>query len=217
MVECGVLLFGMFTLKSGRESPYFLNTGNYKECTQLIKLGEFYADCIVENSLKFDTLMGPSYKGIPLVVSTGISLYTKHGIATDYCFDRKTEKKHGEGGCFVGNQLSDGEHIVIVEDVITSGMSLREEIIPKLKSTSNVSIEALIISVDRMEKSFNSKMTAREQIEVDYGIKTCSLVDIFDIINAIENNVIDGKNISLKYINTLRSTGRNKNIIILIY
>jgi len=193
MVECGVLSFGRFTLRSGRESPYFLNTGNYKKCVQLIKLGEFYSDCIIENSLEFDTLMGPSYKGVPLAISTGISLYTKHGIAVDYCFDRKTKKKHGEGGYFVGNQLSNDERIVIIEDVITSGLSLREEIIPKLKMDSDVSIIALIISVDRMEKSINSELTARQQIEIDYGIKTYTLVNIFDIINAIENSIIEGK------------------------
>ena len=125
MVDNGVLKFGEFTLKSGRKAPYFINTGNYKSGAQLGKLGEYYAQCIVDNGIKADTLVGPAYKGIPLAVTTAVSLYGKHGIDMDYCFDRKEVKDHGEGGLFVGKQLKDGERVIIIEDVMTSGKALR--------------------------------------------------------------------------------------------
>ena len=146
MVENGVLKFGEFTLKSGRKAPYFINTGNYKSGAQLAKLGEYYARCIEENGLKAETLVGPAYKGIPLAVATAVSLAEKFGKDLNYCFDRKEVKDHGEGGLFVGKQLCDGEKVIIIEDVMTSGKALRETL-PKLNAAAKVEVAGMVISV----------------------------------------------------------------------
>ncbi|MBR2341567.1 MAG: orotate phosphoribosyltransferase [Clostridia bacterium] len=192
MVENNVLRFGEFTLKSGRKAPYFINTGNYKTGKQLAKLGEYYAQCIVENGLQPETLVGPAYKGIPLSVTTAIALFNDHGKEVNYCFDRKEVKDHGEGGLFVGQQLSDGEKVVIIEDVMTSGKALRE-ILPKLEAAAKVEVVGMIISVDRMEKALNSDLSAVKEAKKQFGIDVYSVVTMTDIISAIENGVIDGK------------------------
>ena len=192
MVENGVLKFGEFTLKSGRKAPYFINTGNYKSGSQLLKLGEYYAACIAENGIKADALVGPAYKGIPLAVAAATALYANHGVDLDYCFDRKEVKDHGEGGLFVGKQLSDGERVIIVEDVMTSGKALRE-ILPKLKASANVEIAGMVISVDRMERGLESSLSAVQEVYKEFGVKVYSIVTIADIIEAIEQGVIEGK------------------------
>ena len=192
MVENGVLRFGEFTLKSGRKAPYFINTGNYKTGKQLAKLGEYYAACIVENGLNAETLVGPAYKGIPLSVTTAIALFNKYEKELNYCFDRKEVKDHGEGGLFVGQQLKDGEKVIIIEDVMTSGKALRE-ILPKLQAAANVEVVGMIISVDRMEKALNSDLSAVKEAKKEFGIDVYSVVTMTDIISAIENGVIDGK------------------------
>ena len=192
MVDCGVLTFGDFTLKSGRKAPYFVNTGNYKTGAQLAKLGEFYAECIKENNIDVETLFGPAYKGIPLAVSAAVALYNKYGIEVSYCFDRKEVKDHGEGGMFVGKKLGDAEKVVIIEDVMTSGKALRE-VMPKLKETANVDVTGMVITVDRMEKALDSELSAVEQAYKDFGVKVYSIVNINDIIDAIKNGVVDGK------------------------
>lgn len=192
MVENGVLKFGEFTLKSGRKAPYFINTGNYKSGAQLSKLGEYYAQCIVDNKLKAETLVGPAYKGIPLSVAAAVALYTNHGVDMDYCFDRKEVKDHGEGGLFVGKQLKDGEKVIIIEDVMTSGKALRE-LLPKLKSAANVEIAGMVISVDRMERGLESKLSAVQEVYKEFGVKVYSIVTMADIITAIEDGTIDGK------------------------
>ena len=192
MVDCGVLTFGDFTLKSGRKAPYFVNTGNYKTGAQLAKLGEFYAECIKENNIDVETLFGPAYKGIPLAVSAAVALYNKYGIEVSYCFDRKEVKDHGEGGMFVGKKLGDAEKVVIIEDVMTSGKALRE-VMPKLKETANVDVTGMVITVDRMEKALDSDLSAVEQAYKDFGVKVYSIVNINDIIDAIRNGVVDGK------------------------
>lgn len=192
MVESGVLKFGQFTLKSGRLAPYFINTGNYKSGSQLSKLGEYYAACIAENGIEADTLVGPAYKGIPLAVTTAVSLWNNHNIDVNYCFDRKEAKDHGEGGLFVGRQLEDGERVLIIEDVITSGKALRE-ILPKLEQQAKVKVAGMVISVDRMEKGLNSELSAVQEVLRDFGIKVYSIVTMQDIIDAIESCIIDGK------------------------
>lgn len=192
MVDSGVLTFGDFTLKSGRKAPYFINCGNYKTGMQLSKLGKFYADCIVDNNLSPDTLFGPAYKGIPLAVSAVCALYEKYGLEVSYCFDRKEAKDHGEGGMFVGKKFQNNEKIVIIDDVMTSGKALRESM-PKLQSAGNVDVVGMVITVDRMEKSLNSQLSAVEQAYEDFGIKVYSIVNILDIITAIENNIVVGK------------------------
>ena len=191
MVENGVLRFGEFTLKSGRKAPYFINTGNYKSGAQLSKLGEYYAQCIEDNGIVADTLVGPAYKGIPLAVTTAVSLYTKFGKDLNYCFDRKEVKDHGEGGLFVGKQLTDGEKVILIEDVMTSGKALRE-ILPKIGQEAKVQIEAMLISVDRMEKGTGDKSAVQEAFE-EFGVKVYSIVTVRDIIEALEEGVVAGK------------------------
>ena len=192
MVDCGVLTFGDFTLKSGRKAPYFVNTGNYKTGEQLAKLGEFYAECIKQNNIDVQTLFGPAYKGIPLAVSAAVALYNKFGIKVSYCFDRKEVKDHGEGGMFVGKKLEDNEKVVIIEDVMTSGKALRE-VMPKLTESANVNVTGMVITVDRMEKALDSELSAVEQAYKDFGVKVYSIVNINDIIHAIRDGIVDGK------------------------
>lgn len=191
MVENGVLKFGEFTLKSGRKAPYFINTGNYKSGAQLAKLGEYYAQCIAENGLEAQTLVGPAYKGIPLAVTTAVALYNNYGIDMDYTFDRKEVKDHGEGGLFVGKQLSDGEKVIIIEDVMTSGKALRE-MLPKLAAAANVEVAGMVISVDRMERGLESNLSAVQEVYREFGVKVYSIVTMADIIEAIENGIIEG-------------------------
>lgn len=191
MVDSGVLTFGEFTLKSGRLSPYFMNSGNYKTGAQLARLGEFYAECIHDNGIKFDTLFGPAYKGIPLAVSTAVALYSKFGIDVNYCFDRKEAKDHGEGGCIVGKQLTDGEKVVIIEDVMTSGKALRE-VMPKLKDAANVDVAAMVIQVDRMEKGLNGDKSAVQEVSGEFGVNIYPIVTMNDIIDAIKDGVVPG-------------------------
>lgn len=210
MVDCGVLTFGDFTLKSGRKAPYFVNTGNYKTGAQLAKLGEFYAECIKENNIDVETLFGPAYKGIPLAVSAAVALYNKYGIEVSYCFDRKEVKDHGEGGMFVGKKLGDAEKVVIIEDVMTSGKALRE-VMPKLKETANVDVTGMVITVDRMEKALDSDLSAVEQAYKDFGVKVYSIVNINDIIDAIRNGVVDGKEYLDKMLEYRNTYGVNNN------
>lgn len=192
MVENGVLKFGEFTLKSGRKAPYFINTGNYKTGAQLARLGEYYAECIKNNGIVAETLVGPAYKGIPLAVTTAVSLYEKFGIDLNYCFDRKEVKDHGEGGLFVGKQLEDGERVILIEDVMTSGKALRE-MLPKLRQAANVQIAGMVISVDRMEKGLQSDLSAVQEVFKEFGVKVYSIVTMADIIEAIESGVIEGR------------------------
>ena len=192
LAECGVLKFGTFTLKSGRIAPYFINTGNYKTGAQLSRLGSYYAACYEENGLDAETLVGPAYKGIPLAVSTAIALYNDHGKEVNYCFDRKEVKDHGEGGLFVGKTLEDGERVVLIEDVMTSGKALRE-MLPKLEAAAKTEVVGMIISVDRMEKGLQSELSAVQEVYKEFGVKVYAIVNMEDIIKAIEDGVIEGK------------------------
>ena len=192
MVENGVLTFGEFTLKSGRKAPYFINTGNYKTGAQLARLGEYYAECIVDNGIDGETLVGPAYKGIPLAVTTAVALWNNHGKDLNYCFDRKEVKDHGEGGMFVGKQLKDGEKVILVEDVMTSGKALRE-MLPKLEAAAKVNVTGMVISVDRQEKALNSDLSAVQEAYKEFGIKVSSIVTMEDIISAIEEGIIEGR------------------------
>ena len=193
MVDSQVLKFGEFTLKSGRKSPFFMNAGAYVTGTQLRRLGEYYAKAIHDNfGDDFDVLFGPAYKGIPLAVTTAVSLANDYGVDMNYCFDRKEVKDHGEGGLFVGKQLVDGEKVILIEDVMTSGKALRE-MLPKLKAAANVEIAGMIISVDRMEKGLESQLSAVQEVYKEFGVKVYSIVTMSDIIEAIELGIIEGK------------------------
>lgn len=192
MVRSGVLTFGDFTTKSGRKTPYFVNTGNYKTGAQAAKLGEFYAKAIKEHiKEEIDVLFGPAYKGIPLAVATSMALATQHDTDVNYCFNRKEEKDHGEGGKMVGYKLKDGDNVIITEDVITSGASIRE-CLPQIMAAAKVNIIGEIISVDRMERGLENK-TAIQQIYDDYGFKVYPIVNVKEVIEVLHNHPVDGK------------------------
>ncbi len=190
MVNGGILRFGEFTLKSGRISPYFINTGNYKTGSQISRLGEFYAECIQDNGIKGDAIFGPAYKGIPLAIATGITLYNKFGMDINYCFDRKEVKDHGEGGMIIGYQFGENDTLIFVDDVITSGKALRESM-EKIKGICCAKVTDMVISVDRMEVGKGEK-SAVQEVEEEFGIKVHSVVTMDDIIAAIEKGVVPG-------------------------
>lgn len=192
MVRSGVLLFGDFTTKSGRKTPYFVNTGNYKTGAQAAKLGEYYARNIQEHvEGKIDALFGPAYKGIPLAVAAGICMNNLFDRDINYCFNRKEVKDHGEGGAMVGYKLQDGDRVLIVEDVITAGTAIRETL-PILKAAANIEIAGMVISVDRMEKGKGEK-TAIQEVYEEFGIVTYPIVTVREIIDILHNNPVDGK------------------------
>jgi len=192
MVRSGVLTFGDFTTKSGRKTPYFINTGNYKTGAQAAKLGDYYAACIQSNLPDgVDCLFGPAYKGIPLTVAAASSLYRNYGRDLPYCFNRKEVKDHGEGGSMVGYKPQDGDKVVIVEDVVTAGTAVRETI-QLFKSVAKVDLTALIVSVDRMERGTGEKTTINELRE-SYGIRVFPIVTVREIMDFLHNREIDGK------------------------
>ena len=192
MVRSGVLTFGDFVTKSGRNTPYFINTGNYKTGYQAAKLGEFYANCIHENlGNNVTALFGPAYKGIPLAVSASVALYNKFNQDVNYCFNRKEAKDHGEGGVLVGYKLQDHDKVCITEDVITAGTAVRETL-PILKAAADVEITGLIVSVDRMEKGQGDKSAIQEVYE-NFGIKAYPFVTVREIMGYLHNRPIDGK------------------------
>ncbi len=194
MVKSGVLMFGDFTTKSGRKTPFFINTGNYKTGDQMKKLGEFYAHCIKHNfKEKIDVLFGPAYKGIPLAITSSIKLYELYDDNVFFCFNRKEIKDHGEGGNLIGKNVEDGNNVLIIEDVTTAGTSIRESV-PMLKKIANINLLGLIVSVDRMEKGVSEKGALIELAE-EYNMKTCSIVNLDEIIEYLYNREIDGKNI----------------------
>lgn len=189
MVESGVLLFGDFVTKSGRNTPYFINTGNYRTGRQLAELGKFYADQVVAiEGEKGETgnrvLFGPAYKGIPIVTATAVALNQYHGKDLPYCFNRKEVKDHGEGGILVGHALTKGDTVLILEDVLTAGTAVRETL-PLLQNTAGVTIDGLVISVDRMERG-KGNSTAVQELRDEFGIVTYPIVTVKDIVSFLE-------------------------------
>lgn len=192
MIDCGVLTFGDFVTKSGRKTPFFVNTGNYKKGSQLKKLGEFYAQAIKENfEENVNILFGPAYKGIPLTVTTSIALSELYDMDVEYCSNRKEIKDHGDKGILLGANLKDKDKVLIVEDVTTAGTSIRETM-PILKEQCNADVVGLIISVDRMEKGTGEK-SALDEIEENFGLKTCAIVTMQEIIDYLYNKKINDK------------------------
>lgn len=192
MVRSGVLTFGDFTTKSGRKTPYFINTGNYKTGAQAAKLGDYYAECIQEHmGPEVTALFGPAYKGIPLVVAAASSLYRNYQRDLPYCFNRKEAKDHGEGGSMVGYKPQDGDVIAIVEDVVTAGTAVRESI-ELFKSVADVKMAYLFVSVDRMERG-TKQCSTLDELREDYGIQVCPIVTVREIISFLHNRPIDGK------------------------
>jgi orotate phosphoribosyltransferase len=191
MVDSGVLTFGDFTTKSGRRSPFFINTGNYTTGRQLNRLGDYYAKAIKDNfGTDFDVLFGPAYKGIPLSVATAISLSSSYGANVNYCSSRKELKDHGDAGILLGGPIKDNQKVLLIEDVTTAGTSIRESI-PMLKSIADVEIVGLIISVDRMEKGQND-VSALKELEQEFGLKTQAIVTMEEIIEYLHNRPIEG-------------------------
>ena len=171
MVESNVLKFGDFTLKSGRKSPFFMNAGAYVTGTQLKKLGEYYAKAIHDNfGLDFDVLFGPAYKGIPLSVATTMAISDLYGKDIRYCSNRKEVKDHGDTGILLGSKIKDGDRVMIIEDVTTSGKSI-EETFPIIKAQGDVEIKGLIVSLNRMERGKGTK-SALDEVKDLYGFPT---------------------------------------------
>lgn len=191
MLTSDVLKFGDFTLKSGRKSPFFMNAGAYVTGEQLKKLGEFYAKAIVDTyGLDFDVLFGPAYKGIPLAVVTAIALHTLYGKEVRYCSDRKEAKDHGaDKGKFLGTKLKDGDRVVMIEDVTTSGKSM-EETVPKVRGAANVDIVGLMVSLNRYEKGKGNK-TALKEISELYGFPTAAIVSMPEVIEYLGDRLDD--------------------------
>jgi len=182
MADAGVLTFGDFTTKSGRKTPYFVNTGNYKTGMHISILGDFYADLVVSSGEKFDAIYGPAYKGITLAAATAASLYRNHDINTPYFFNRKEVKDHGEGGSLIGYKPKNGDNIVIIEDVVTAGTAVRESL-QLLKSIADVTVSALFVSVDRMERG-TGECSTLDELKNEFGINVYTIINAKDIIES---------------------------------
>ena len=194
MVDSNVLKFGDFTLKSGRKSPFFMNAGGYVTGSQLKKLGEFYAKAIhAQYGDDFDVLFGPAYKGIPISVVTAIAYSELYGKEIRYCSDRKEEKDHGaDKGSFLGSKLQDGDRVVMIEDVTTSGKSM-EETVPKVRNAADVEIIGLMVSLNRMEVGLGGQVSALDEIKEKYGFEANAIVSMADVVEYLYNKPYRGK------------------------
>ena len=194
MVESQVLKFGEFTLKSGRKSPFFMNAGAYVTGSQLKRLGEYYAKAIHDNyGLDFDVLFGPAYKGIPLSVVTAIAIHDLYGVEVRYCSNRKEAKDHGgDAGLLLGSKIKDGDRVVIIEDVTTSGKSI-EETFPIIQAQGNVEIKGLMVSLNRMEKGLETDKCALDEIREKYGFPANAIVSMADVVECLYNRPCQGR------------------------
>ena len=191
MLDAKALKFGDFTLKSGRKSPFFMNAGAYVTGKQLHELGRYYAKAIHDNfGLDFDVLFGPAYKGIPLAVVTALAIDELYGKEVRYCSNRKEIKDHGDKGILLGSKLKDGDRVIMIEDVTTSGKSM-EETVPIVRSQADVEIKGLIVSLNRNEKGKGNK-TALSEIEDLYGFKAAAIVSMPEVVEILkERNALD--------------------------
>jgi orotate phosphoribosyltransferase len=180
--EAEALLFGEFTLKSGRTSPYFFNAGKFQSGDTLAKLGAAYAHAIVESKVEYDVLFGPAYKGIPLAAATAVQLSINHGVNTPWAFNRKEAKAHGEGGSIVGAAL-EGKRVLIIDDVITAGTAIRE--VMQILEACNASCAGVCIGLDRAERG-KSELSAIQEVERDFNIPVVSIITIDHIISWLE-------------------------------
>ena len=193
MVASDVLKFGEFTLKSGRKSPFFMNAGSYVTGSQLMKLGEYYAKAIHDTyGLDFDVLFGPAYKGIPLTVATTIAISKLYGKDIRYCSNRKEVKDHGDTGILLGSKLKDGDKVVIIEDVTTSGKSI-EETFPILKAQADVEVIGLMVSLNRMEVGKGGEKSALDEIKELYGIEANAIVSMAEVTEHLYNKECGGR------------------------
>ncbi len=192
MVDSQVLKFGEFILKSGRKSPFFMNAGLYVTGAQLEKLGEYYAKAIHENyGEDFDVLFGPAYKGIPLSVATTMAFHRLYGKEIRYCSNRKEAKDHGDAGILLGSPIKDGDKVVIIEDVTTSGKSI-EETFPIIQAQGNVEIVGLMVSLNRMERGKGTQ-SALDEIKEKYGFNTNAIVTMAEVVEYLYNKEYNGK------------------------
>lgn len=192
MIDCSVLKFGDFVTKSGRKTPFFINTGFYRTGEQLRRLGQYYAKAIKDNfGVDFDVLFGPAYKGIPLSVTTTVALSEAYSANVRYCSNRKEVKDHGDKGILLGGPIGDGDKIVIIEDVTTAGTSIGETL-PILEAQGKVNVLGLVVSVDRMERGQGEK-SALHEISEKYGFKTAAIVTMGDVIEHLYNRPYKGK------------------------
>ena len=193
MLESGVLRFGDFTLKSGRKSPFFMNAGIWQSGSQLIRLGEFYAKAIHDTyGLDFDVLFGPAYKGIPLAVATAMSISRLYGADVRYSANRKEVKDHGDAGILLGSGLKDGDRVVIIEDVTTSGASMAETV-PILRAQADVEILGLMVSLNRMEVGMDGRVSALDEIRARYGFDASAIVSMQEVIGYLSLQAEDGR------------------------
>ena len=194
MVESDVLKFGSFTLKSGRQSPFFMNAGAYVTGEQLHRLGLYYAQAINDNfGLDFDVVFGPAYKGIPLAVVTAIALHDLYGKEVRYCSNRKEVKDHGaDAGNLLGSELHDGDRVIMVEDVTTSGKSI-DETYPIVTGAANVEIKGLIVSLNRMEVGKGGVVTAQQEVQEKYGFPVASIVSMAEVTEHLHNREVAGR------------------------
>ena len=194
MMESDVLRFGDFVTKSGRNTPYFVNTGNFRTGKQIATLGKFYAALIKENcGDNFDCMFGPAYKGIPLATAAAGALYNEYKIDKPYFFNRKEEKDHGaDKGSFLGSKLKDGDRVIMIEDVTTSGKSM-EETVPKVRNAADVTIVGLMVSLNRMEVGKGGKKCALDEIKDLYGFDTAAIVSMADVVECLYNKECNGK------------------------
>ena len=194
MVQSDVLKFGDFTLKSGRKSPFFMNAGAYVTGEQLHRLGLYYAQAINDNfGLDFDVVFGPAYKGIPLAVVTAMALQELYGKEVKYCCNRKEVKDHGaDAGNLLGAELHDGDKVIMVEDVTTSGKSI-DETYPILKAAADVDVRGLIVSLNRMEVGKGGVTTAQKEIEAKYGFPVASIVSMAEGKECLHNHEVAGR------------------------
>lgn len=193
MVESEVLKFGEFTLKSGRKSPFFMNAGAYVTGDQLHRLGQYYARAIHENfGLDFDVVFGPAYKGIPLSVVTTMAIHELYGKEVRYCSNRKEVKDHGDTGILLGSNLNDGDRVIMVEDVTTSGKSI-EETYPILKSQADVEVKGLMVSLNRMEVGKGGVKCALDEVSERYGFPTAAIVTMQEVTDYLYNRECQGR------------------------
>jgi orotate phosphoribosyltransferase len=192
MVECEVLKFGDFVTKSGRQTPFFVNTGFYRTGAQLRKLGQYYARAIHDTfGLDFDVLFGPAYKGIPLTVATTMAISEMYGKDIRYCSNRKEVKDHGDTGILLGSPMKDGDRVVMIEDVTTAGTSIQETL-PIIKAQGNVDVLGLVVSVDRMERGKGEK-SALVEISENYGLKTSAIVTMAEVVEHLYQKPCNGQ------------------------
>lgn len=193
MVESNVLKFGEFTLKSGRKSPFFMNAGAYVTGDQLHRLGLYYAQAIHDNfGLDFDVVFGPAYKGIPLSVITAMAFQELYGKEVKYCSNRKEVKDHGEGGNLLGYNLQDGDRVIMVEDVTTSGKSI-EETHPIITAAADIEIKGLMVSLNRMEVGKGGKKCALDEVSERYGFPTAAIVNMAEVTEYLHNRECQGR------------------------